>query len=101
MPVVFQGPEFDLSTLIGHIAFDSEGFMGIPMQVIGGILIGFPVSAALLIRTGAGEFFLSLAMVIAGHARGGPAKVAVIGSAFFGSLSGSIFSNIERTPPAT
>ena len=101
MPGIFQGPEFDLSTVIGHLAFDSEGFMGIPMQVVGGILIGFLVFAGLLIRTGAGEFFLNLAMAIAGHTRGGPAKVAVIGSAFFGSLSGSIFANIVGTGSVT
>jgi TRAP transporter 4TM/12TM fusion protein len=101
MPGILQGPEFDLSTLIGHVAFDSEGFMGIPMQVIGGILIGFLVFAGLLIRTGAGDFFLNLAMAMAGHTRGGPAKVAVIGSAFFGSLSGSIFANIVGTGSVT
>jgi TRAP transporter 4TM/12TM fusion protein len=101
MPGLLQGPEFGLSTLVGHLGFDSEGFMGIPMQVIGGILIGFLVFAGLLIRTGAGDFFLNLAMVIAGHTRGGPAKVAVIGSAFFGSLSGSIFANIVGTGSMT
>jgi len=101
MPGMFQGPEFPLPTLIGHIAFDSEGFMGIPMQVVGGILIGFLIFSGLLIRTGAGGFFLDLAMSIAGRYRGGPAKVEVIGSAFFGSLSGSIFANIVGTGSVT
>jgi len=101
MPGMFQAPVFELPTLIGHIAFDSEGFMGIPMQVVGGILIGFLVFSALLIKTGAGGFFLDLAMAIAGRYRGGPAKVEVIGSAFFGSLSGSIFANIVGTGSVT
>ncbi|MEW6184796.1 MAG: TRAP transporter fused permease subunit [Thermodesulfobacteriota bacterium] len=101
MPGMFQGPEFEFTTLIGHIAFDSEGFMGIPMQVVGGILIGFLVFSGLLIRTGAGEFFLNLAMAVAGRFRGGAAKVEVIGSAFFGSLSGSIFANIVGTGSVT
>ncbi|MBI4765006.1 MAG: TRAP transporter fused permease subunit [Deltaproteobacteria bacterium] len=101
MPGMFQGPEFEFPTLIGHIAFDSEGFMGIPMQVVGGILIGFLVFSGLLIRTGAGGFFLDLAMAVAGRFRGGAAKVEVIGSAFFGSLSGSIFANIVGTGSVT
>ena len=101
MPGHFKGPPFGLEALVGHLAFDSEGFMGIPMQVIGGILIGFLVFAGLLIKTGAGDFFLNLAMSVAGHTRGGPAKVAVVGSAFLGSLSGSIFSNIAGTGSIT
>lgn len=101
MPGVLMGAIFEFPTLIGHLTFDCEGLLGIPMKVVGGILIGFLVFAGLLIRTGAGDFFLNLAMAVAGHTRGGAAKVAVIGSAFFGSLSGSIFSNIVGTGSIT
>ena len=101
MPGIFKAPVFELPTLVGHVAFDSEGFMGIPMQVVGGILLGFLVFSGLLIKTGAGAFFLDMAMVLAGRFRGGPAKVGVIGSAFFGSLSGSIFANIAGTGSVT
>jgi TRAP transporter 4TM/12TM fusion protein len=79
----------------------NEGLMGIPMQVVGGILIGFLLFAGILIKTGAGDFFLRLAMVVGGATRGGMAKVAVIGSALFGSLSGSVFSNIVGTGSIT
>jgi TRAP transporter 4TM/12TM fusion protein len=75
--------------------------LGIPMKVIGELLIGFLLFAGLLIKTGAGEFFLNLAFALTGRFRGGPAKVAVISSGFFGSLSGSIFANIIGTGSVT
>ncbi len=101
LPGIISSPSFDWNMLVGHIAFDSEGFMGLPMKVIGGTLFGFLIFAGLLVRTGAGDFFLKLATSLGGHARGGVAKVAVIGSAFFGSLSGSVFANIVGTGSIT
>ncbi len=64
-------------------------------------MIGYLILAALLVATGAADFFLSLAMALMGTARGGPAKVAVLASGFFGSLSGSIFSNVVSTGAVT
>ncbi len=101
MPGIFRGPVFGFTPLIGHLTFDTQGLLGIPMKVIGGILIGFLIFAGILIRTGAGAFFLNLALAVAGRSRGGPAKVAVIASGFFGSLSGSIFANIVGTGSVT
>jgi TRAP transporter 4TM/12TM fusion protein len=100
-PGILKGIGFTFPSLVNHHAFGSEGLMGIPMKVIGELIIGFLLFAGLLIGTGAGDFFLNLAMTIAGHTRGGPAKVAVVGSAFFGSLSGSIFANIIGTGSVT
>src|SRR5690606_20907459 len=57
--------------------------------------------AALLVATGAADFFLKLAMALMGGARGGPAKVSVLASGFFGSLSGSIFGNVVSTGAVT
>ncbi len=101
LPELFMGIGFSFPQLIGHHIFGSEGILGIPMKVVGEILIGFLFLAGLLIKTGAGDFFLNLALSVAGHTRGGPAKVAVIGSAFFGSLSGSVFANIVGTGSIT
>jgi TRAP transporter 4TM/12TM fusion protein len=101
LPTAISSMPFKPNELVGHVVFDSEGFMGLPMEVIGGTLMGFLIFAGLLIRTGAGEFFLNLATAIGGHTRGGVAKVAVLGSAFFGSLSGSVLSNIAGTGSIT
>jgi len=101
VPGVFRGISFSFSATIGHHIYGAEGILGIPMKVIGELLIGFLLFAGLLIKTGAGEFFLNLAFALTGRFRGGPAKVAVISSGFFGSLSGSIFANIIGTGSVT
>ncbi|MCK9274259.1 MAG: TRAP transporter fused permease subunit [Syntrophales bacterium] len=101
LPGVLNAPRFEFKILVGHVAFDSEGFLGLPMKVIGGTLFGFLIFAGILIRTGAGAFFLDMANILGGRSRGGPAKVAVIGSAFFGSLSGSSMANIAGTGSVT
>jgi len=48
-----------------------------------------------------GAFFLDLAQAILGRVRGGPAKVSIIASAFFGSISGSVVANIATTGAIT
>lgn len=97
MPGFLWGTTFDLGeTLRAHI-FGVESIIGIPMQVVAQLVVGFVVFGAALRVTGGGEFFMQLATALMGQSRGGPAKVAVISSAFMGSLSGSAISNILTT----
>lgn len=100
-PGALKGASFSFPATIGHHIYGAEGILGIPMKVIGEILIGFLLFAGLLIKTGAGDFFLKLAFALTGRFRGGPAKVSVISSGFFGSLSGSVFANIVGTGSVT
>jgi TRAP transporter 4TM/12TM fusion protein len=101
VPGTFRGVSFSFPAAIGHHIYGAEGILGIPMKVIGELLIGFLLFAGLLIKTGAGDFFLNIAFALTGRFRGGPAKVAVISSGLFGSLSGSIFANIIGTGSVT
>lgn len=97
MPGLLWGLSFPVVETAGLHVFGSEGLMGLPSRVMGNFIIGFLVFAGVLIASGAGSFFLRLASALLGRFRGGPAKVAVISSAFFGSLSGSALSNIAAT----
>jgi len=101
MPGMFWGLSSSFPKLIESLVFRGEGLMGIPTKVVAEIIIGFLVFAGVLIASGAGEFFLNLTNSIFGRFRGGPAKVSVVASGFFGSLSGSIFSNIIATGSVT
>jgi TRAP transporter 4TM/12TM fusion protein len=101
MPGLLWGVSYDFSSTVESLIFTEEGLMGIPTKVVAIIIIGFLVFAGVLISSGAGDFFLSLANAIFGKYRGGPAKVAVVSSGLFGSLSGSIFSNILGTGSVT
>jgi len=100
-PGIFHGINYGFSQLIESHIFRNEGLMGIATKVIAEIILGFLVFAGVLISSGAGDFFINLANAILGRVRGGPAKVSVIASAFFGSLSGSIFSNVVGTGSIT
>ena len=50
---------------------------------------------------GLGQFFVDNAMILAGRYTGGPAKVSVVSSAFFGTISGSSIANTVSTGSLT
>jgi TRAP transporter 4TM/12TM fusion protein len=87
--------------LVRAYAMGFESIVGMPMRVAGNILIGFLVFGAALVVTGGGEFFMNFAAALLGKTRGGPAKVAILSSGFFGSLSGSVISNVVTTGQLT
>ncbi|HSH48736.1 MAG TPA: TRAP transporter fused permease subunit [Halomonas sp.] len=97
MPGFLWSNFFSLSeTILAHV-MGAESIIGIPMQVVANLVIGFVVFGITLTLTGGGNFFMNFAMALLGKTRGGPAKVAVISSALMGSLSGSAVSNILTT----
>jgi TRAP transporter 4TM/12TM fusion protein len=101
MPGPLQGYSYDLERLVGFFTMGTEGLVGLPMRVVGNILIGYMIFAVALRTTGGGEFFLNLATSLLGGLRGGPAKMAVMASGFFGSISGSSISNVLTTGAIT
>jgi TRAP transporter 4TM/12TM fusion protein len=101
LPGVLWGPPMSFGRTIAFNVYSSDALLGVVTRVVGETLIGFLILAALLGPTGAADFCLKLAMALMGTARGGPAKVAVLSSGFFGSLSGSIFANVVSTGAIT
>jgi TRAP transporter 4TM/12TM fusion protein len=101
MPGVLWGPPSTLGRTLAFNVYSSDALLGVVTRVVGEVIIGYLILAALLVATGAADFFLKLAMALMGRTRGGPAKVAVVASGFFGSLSGSIFSNVVSTGSVT
>ena len=101
MPSVIMGQSLPFWRMIGGYICGNMGPFGIPMQVVGDLLIGYLIFAVVLQSTGGGKFFVNLAMARFGWARGGPAKVAVVASAFFGSISGSVVANVATTGSIT
>jgi TRAP transporter 4TM/12TM fusion protein len=101
MPGILEGYSCDLRRLVGYFTMGTEGVVGLPMKVVGNILIGYMVFAVALQSTGGGKFFLDLASSILGGFRGGPAKMSIVASGFFGSISGSSISNVLTTGAVT
>lgn len=101
MPGILWGPPTSLARTIAFNVYSNDALLGVVTRVVGEVLVGFLILAALLVATGAADFFLNLALALMGTARGGPAKVSVLASGFFGSLSGSIFGNVVSTGAVT
>ncbi|MBW2150541.1 MAG: TRAP transporter fused permease subunit [Deltaproteobacteria bacterium] len=101
MPGFLEGYGRSFNTTAVFHAFSIQSVLGIPMRVAGMILIGFIIFGVALQASGGGEFFLNLSYCILGATRGGTAKVAVLSSALFGSLSGSVISNVITTGSIT
>lgn len=102
IPVGFlQGQSYDFLTIARNHIMSANSVLGIPFTTVGNLIIGFLVFGVVLTFTGGGEFFFKLAQSLFGKARGGEAKVAIVGSAFFGMLSGSAISNTITTGAMT
>lgn len=101
MPDILAHKGVDLSELVGHLFFTTEGIFGIPLGVSSTFIFLFILFGAYLETTGLGKFFIDIANAIAGWARGGPAKVAVLSSALMGTVSGSSVANVVGTGSLT
>ena len=101
MPGILYGFSFPFPNMIGTFAYGGLGLLGMPAQVTGEILIAFLIFAGVLMSSGAGTFFLNISLALLGRFRGGPAKVAVVSSGLFGSLSGTVVPNIITTGSIT
>ncbi|HMQ32408.1 MAG TPA: TRAP transporter fused permease subunit, partial [Chloroflexaceae bacterium] len=77
--------------------FDQEGVFGVMANVLVSYVILFIFFGAFLRQSGASRFFIDLPLALAGRSTGGPAKVSVISSALFGSISGSAIANTVST----
>jgi TRAP transporter 4TM/12TM fusion protein len=71
--------------------------IGIPLGVVGTIVFSFIFFGRILFSVGGGRFLSELALALMGRYRGGPAKVAIVASSLFGSLSGSASANVAMT----
>ncbi|MBM4338364.1 MAG: TRAP transporter permease [Deltaproteobacteria bacterium] len=87
----------DLETFIAYQFVTTEGLFTIPLGVSASFIFIFILFAAFLVASGTGEFFIDFANSLTGNWRGGPAKVAIVSSAFFGTISGSSVANVVST----
>lgn len=98
---LFQVPGSTLLETAQYHLFGTESLIGVPMQALVNIVIGFLLFGVALQKTGAGQFFIDLSFAILGGTRGGPAKVAVLSSGLMGSISGSPVTNVVTTGSMT
>ena len=77
-----------------YLGLDINGAIGSILQVAVMVVIPFTILGQVLARTGGADFFADISMSAMGRFRGGAAKIAVVGSALFGMISGSAVSNV-------
>lgn len=99
----FYGPYFpgflrhrgqDLDSVIQLMFYTTDGILGTPISVSATFIFVFLLFGAFLVKTGVGQYFNDLAVSLAGHLTGGPAKVAIFSSALQGTISGSSVANV-------
>lgn len=101
-----------LSGAIGHglityrhfldmMVFTTDGIFGVPLRVVATYVFLFVLFGTFLTRCGGGEFFFNLATALTGRKVGGPAKVAVVSSGLYGTISGSPTSDVVVTGSVT
>ncbi|HET7875732.1 MAG TPA: TRAP transporter fused permease subunit [Methylomirabilota bacterium] len=81
-------------TIQESLYLSTQGILGSVTGISATLVAIFLVFGAVLYHTGGGETFVDLAKLIAGRSYGGPAKVSVFSSAFFGTISGSAVANV-------
>ena len=90
----FQTRYVSPERLTVYLGLDINGAIGAILQVAVLVVIPFTILGQVLARTGGADFFADISMSAMGHFRGGAAKIAVVGSALFGMISGSAVSNV-------
>ncbi|MBE3138505.1 MAG: TRAP transporter permease [Actinobacteria bacterium] len=97
MPGLSRHAGIDIKYLSSFLFASSGGIWGIPMAVTTKYLYLFILFGIVSVASGCGEVLINIANSIAGKAAGGPAKVSVISSGLFGSISGSAVANVVST----
>ena len=80
--------------LVSYLYLDSSGIFGLPLNVAASVIVAFIFFGQALYAVGGDRFLTDIALVLMGRFRGGTAKVAVVSSTLFGTVSGSAVANV-------
>ncbi|MCF8479591.1 MAG: TRAP transporter fused permease subunit [Rhodospirillum sp.] len=88
---------FDIGFVTETLFLGDLGVWGMLMGVAATVISAFVLFGAMLLHTGGGQAFMTLAMRLGGKSPGGAAKIATIASGLFGMVSGSAVANVATT----
>lgn len=94
---IFYGPPTSWDTMMDFFFMRQDGIYGIPLMVMATYIFLFILFGAILVRSGAGRFFINVALALTGSKVGGPAKASVVSSCLMASVSGSAVANVVTT----
>jgi TRAP transporter 4TM/12TM fusion protein len=88
IPGQLQTHKVEAPTLAIYLSFDNNGLLGLVLDIACTIVVAFVLMGQLLARSGGSGFFNDFALGLMGRYRGGAAKISVVASSLFGSISG-------------
>jgi TRAP transporter 4TM/12TM fusion protein len=97
IPGMFGHAGFQGTEILYQLFLMQEGIWGLLTDMTSKLIALFVLFGPVLFATGVGKTFMDLAMISGGRVRGGAGHVSVIGSSFFGMLSGSSVANVATT----
>ncbi|MDO8720776.1 MAG: TRAP transporter fused permease subunit [Syntrophales bacterium] len=89
LPGILFYEGLSITNIIDILTYNSDGIFGVAVKVSSTYIILFLIFGKIFVKLGGGEFFVDFANSITGRIKGGPAMASVIGSALFGTISGS------------
>jgi len=100
-PGFLDMPAIGWDRLSVYMFLDNNALFGFPMTITASIIIAFILFGRMLYVVNGDKVLTEFAMAAMGRYRGGPAKVAVLASSFFGTISGSAVANVLMDGPIT
>ncbi len=97
LPGVLAHRGYDIVRIVEHLYLGTEGIYGVAVGVVATYVFHFVLFGVMAQASGLGQLFIDLATILAGKYSGGPAKVSVVSSGFFGMISGSPIANTATT----
>lgn len=94
---MFETRVIRLDRVLTYNYLGAGAIFGVPLFVAATIVAAFVLFGQMLFLVGGGDAISDFAFALMGRRRGGPAKVAIVSSALFGSLSGSASANVATT----
>ncbi|MEY8386219.1 TRAP transporter permease [Oscillospiraceae bacterium 38-13] len=96
-PGVLKHSGLSIKRVASQLLLTSEGVFGSNVGTVAGVLSLFMIFATFMEKSGTGQFINDFALSLTGRSAGGPAKVSVVTSALFGTISGNAVSNVVTT----
>ena len=93
--------EISLTHFTDIMVFTTDGLFGVPLRVAATYAFLFVMFGTALAKTGGADFFFDVAAALSGRSPGGPAKIAVVSSGLYGTISGSPTSDVVTTGAVT
>ena len=93
-PGPFYGRGWSLNRVATYLYLDRNGIFGQSLEVASGIVLVFILFGNVLYAVGGAAFLTDFSLSLMGRFRGGPAKMAIVSSSLFGTISGSAVANV-------